>query len=204
MTGSEDHRGSYALLIASEVSHARSAIIADRLVVVPTGRTRPAGVDDRPARGAGCGARSTRAPWHPPSSDRGAHRGGLRGGGRLPLLHRDRRVGRRPARRRRGAAGNRPGPATLPGDDPQAAAGHRPRSARRGDRGMARRQDSRAGTRPPASDRRGRKTLRGSRTRDSPADTFWPPPTSRPASCWPAPMSTPKPTRSPASPPCWT
>ena len=62
MTGSEDHRGSYALLIVSEVSHARIAIIADRLVVGRTGRTPPAGVDCRPTRGTGPGTRSTRSP----------------------------------------------------------------------------------------------------------------------------------------------
>src|SRR6195256_6097809 len=42
MTGSEDPRGSYALLIVSEVSHARIAIIGDRLVTGRTGGLRPA------------------------------------------------------------------------------------------------------------------------------------------------------------------
>jgi len=47
------------------------------------------------------------------------------------------------------------------------------------------------------------KTLRGSRTVTARLGTFSPPPITTPASCWPAPTSTPRPTRSPASPPCW-
>jgi hypothetical protein len=53
MTGSEDHRGSYALLIASEVSHARIAIIADRIAVGRTGRTVHAATDGQLACGVG-------------------------------------------------------------------------------------------------------------------------------------------------------
>src|SRR5438552_12052515 len=83
MTCSEDHQGSYAMLIVAEVSHARIAIIADRLIVARTGRTlraASAGVDRRPARSLGRRTRSARPPRHPPSPDCGAHRGGLRGG----------------------------------------------------------------------------------------------------------------------------
>ncbi|WP_201752954.1 hypothetical protein [Micromonospora rubida] len=39
MTDSEDHQGSYAMLIA-EVSHARAAIIADLVFVLCTGSDR--------------------------------------------------------------------------------------------------------------------------------------------------------------------
>jgi DDE family transposase len=63
MTRSEDHQGSYAMLIVAEVSHARISIIADHLVVARTDRALPApptGADRRPARSGGGGTRSAR------------------------------------------------------------------------------------------------------------------------------------------------
>src|SRR5205085_1982978 len=92
-------------VIASEVSHARIAIIADRLVVGCTGRTLLAGVDRWSAHSPGGGTRSTCPPGCPASPDGGPHRGGLRGGGRLPLLRCDRGTGRGSSCRHRSAAG---------------------------------------------------------------------------------------------------
>jgi hypothetical protein len=141
MTGSEDHRGSYALLIASEVSHARIAIIADRLVSgspVPSGpwsRNAHSGWKPNPRLnvGAACsfsecavtsvastsitsGSAASR-PWSgawPPAS---SHARGPRGGCR----RRDR------GQRRRGVGGE---PIDQPGH--RRTGGHRTEHLRRG------------------------------------------------------------------------
>ena len=179
------------------------AIIADRVAVRPH---RPDSVPRRSrcwaARRAGRRTRSTCPPGHPPWAGRGGHRSGLRGGGWLPLLHRDRRVGRRPPGRHRGGAGHRPRPATVRGDDPPAVAGPRPRSAHHGDRRLARRADPRHRTGEPGG--RSPWTARPCAAHAPPTPPpgmSWPPATSTPASCWPAPMWTARPTRSPGSQP---
>jgi hypothetical protein len=76
------------------VSHARVAIIADRIVVRRTGRTVHTGRGRGAADVVGAGAGSPRPSRCAPPADGGPHRSDLRGGSRLALLHSDRRVGR--------------------------------------------------------------------------------------------------------------
>ena len=85
------------MLIASEVSHARIAIIADRLVVARTGRTLPAGVDPRPAHSPGSGAGSTRPAGHPSSTRGRRHRSGLPVRGQRTRTNARQRKGKRKA-----------------------------------------------------------------------------------------------------------
>ncbi len=93
MAGSEDHRGSRGLVDLSEVSHARVTIIADLCPVVSTGGCHRAR-HRRITYGAGTSTGSTRSSWCAASpADRGEC-SGVRCRGRLPLLHRDRRVDR--------------------------------------------------------------------------------------------------------------